>query len=102
MNAHRFAFLVFACAAAMAAPTDEQALRKKYPWFQRELFDESHRDLLEAALAGPMRAQPEIVFACRTTIREHWYANFGYFAEGDAEKASAPIQIGRASCRERV
>jgi mono/diheme cytochrome c family protein len=91
MNAHRFAFLVFACAAAMAAPTDEQALRKKYPWFQRELFDESHRDLLEAALAGPMRAQPEIVFACRTTIREHWYANFGYFAEGDAEKASAPI-----------
>ena len=72
-------------------PADEQALRKKYPWYHPDLFNESRRDVLEVALAGPMKSDQEIVFACRTTIREHWYANFGYFAEGDSKQASVPI-----------
>ena len=99
MNATHLACLFLAlCATAIHAQgpasthPDEQALRKIYPWYQRQLFDESRRDLLETALAGPMKTDSEIVFACRTTIREHWYANFGYFAEGDAQQASVPIQ----------
>ena len=91
------------CAATILAQTpagtkppavkqaEEQALRKTYPWYHPDLFDESRRDVLEAALAGPMKTDQEIVFACRTTIREHWYANFGYFAEGDSKQASVPI-----------
>ncbi|MFA6564978.1 MAG: hypothetical protein WCV00_23945 [Verrucomicrobiia bacterium] len=113
MNVYRSAFLILTlCAATIQAqvpagtkpPTaqqaEEQALRKKYPWYQRELFDKSRRDLLEAALAGPMKTEPEIVFTCRTTIREHWYANFGYFAEGDSQQASVPIRNGQGRlCR---
>ncbi|MBI5818380.1 MAG: PD40 domain-containing protein [Verrucomicrobia bacterium] len=113
MNVYCSAFLILAlCAATIHAQApartklspaqraEEQALRQKYPWYQRDLFDESRRDLLEAALAGPMKADQEIVFACRTTVREHWYANFGYFAEGDSQQASVPIRNGQGRlCR---
>ena len=71
---------------------EEQALRKKYPWYHPDLFDEHRREVLDKALAGPMKQASEIIFACRTTVREHWYANFGYFAAGDSERASTPIR----------
>ena len=32
------------------------------------------------ALAGPTGGLEEIVFAVRSVIPEHWYANFGYFS----------------------
>ena len=45
-------------------------------------------ELLEDLLAGPMGDADEIVFACRQAGRDgHWYANFGYFAEGEHRKA---------------
>lgn len=79
---------------------EEQSLRKKYPWYHPDLFDETRRDVLDVALAGPMKTEPEIIFACRTTVREHWYANFGYFAEGDSGHASVPIRNGQGRlCR---
>ena len=40
-------------------------------------------ELLKRALAGPMAAVKEIVFAVRAPGRDgHWYANFGYYARG--------------------
>lgn len=48
--------------SAASKPAEVQELRKKYPWYQGELFDESRRDLLEAALAGPLKKDHEIVF----------------------------------------
>ena len=79
---------------------EERALRKKYPWYHPDLFDEGRRDILEAALAGPLKNAHEIVFTSRTTVREHWYANFGYLAEGDSCHASIPIRNGQGRlCR---
>src|SRR5208282_961469 len=37
-------------------------------------------DLKAKFLAGPMRDVEEIVFAARTILYEHWYANIGYWA----------------------
>ena len=43
---------------------------------------------LKEALAGPMRDAERIVFACRQAGNDgHWYANFGYYAEGEHRKA---------------
>jgi len=45
-------------------------------------------ELLDDLLAGPMADADEIVFACRQAGRDgHWYANFGYYAEGVHRKA---------------
>ena len=39
--------------------------------------------LLEQAIAGPLAGTDEMVFALRKPGKDgHWYANFGYFAEG--------------------
>ncbi len=41
----------------------------------------------EDAVAGPLEAVDEIVFACRQMVDDpHWYANFGYFARGTDQK----------------
>jgi len=40
---------------------------------------------LDEFKAGPLAGVEEIVFAVRTIIHEHWYANFGYFSP-DADK----------------
>ena len=37
-------------------------------------------DFVKNFLAGPMAGVEEIVFAVRSIIHEHWYANFGYFS----------------------
>src|SRR5208283_679087 len=37
-------------------------------------------DLRTQFLAGPMRDVEEIVFATRSILYEHWYANIGYWA----------------------
>ncbi len=97
--------LTSGAAGVLAAPSqvDERALRKKFPWYHADLFAEPRQNLVAKALAGPMKDHADIVFACRTTVREHWYANFGYFAEGDAEYASAPIRNGQGRlCRLNV
>ena len=39
-----------------------------------------------AALAGPTGGLEEIVFAVRSVIPEHWYANFGYFSPDASQK----------------
>ncbi|MBE0534499.1 MAG: PD40 domain-containing protein [Phycisphaerae bacterium] len=47
-------------------------------------------ELLKDLLAGPMHNADEIVFACRQLAPDgHWYANFGYFAEGRHRKTYA-------------
>ncbi len=47
-------------------------------------------ELLKDLLAGPMQNADEIVFACRQLAPDgHWYANFGYFAEGRHRKTYA-------------
>ena len=38
------------------------------------------------ALAGPTGGLEEIVFAVRSVIPEHWYANFGYFSPDASQK----------------
>lgn len=43
-------------------------------------------DLRPEFLAGPMAGVDEIVFAARTILHEHWYANIGYFSV-DRDKA---------------
>jgi hypothetical protein len=49
-------------------------------------------DLLKGLLAGPMADTDEIVFACRQLAGDgHWYANFGYYAEGEHRKAYAAM-----------
>ncbi|MBI4583049.1 MAG: PD40 domain-containing protein [Planctomycetes bacterium] len=43
----------------------------------------SEAKLLPAALAGPLAGVEDIVFAVRQPGKDgHWYANFGYYAEG--------------------
>ena len=37
--------------------------------------------LLESFLAGPMEGVDEIVFTVRVPGRDHWYVNFGYYAQ---------------------
>ncbi len=41
---------------------------------------EKPADLRAQFLAGPMRGVEEIVFAARSILPEHWYANIGYWA----------------------
>ena len=41
---------------------------------------EKPADLRAQFLAGPMRDVEEIVFAARSILHEHWYANIGYWA----------------------
>ena len=41
---------------------------------------EKPADLRAQFLAGPMRNVEEIVFAARSILHEHWYANIGYWA----------------------
>ncbi len=41
---------------------------------------EKPADLRAQFLAGPMRDVEEIVFAARSILYEHWYANIGYWA----------------------
>ena len=43
-----------------------------------------HGSALKEMLKSQMADNPEIIFACRQTPKEHWYANFGYYAK-DAE-----------------
>lgn len=71
---------------------EDEVLRKKYGWYRPDLFDAAKRDVLDKALDGDMKRDAEIIFACRTTMHEHWYANFGYFAEGDSRNVSTPIR----------
>ena len=40
----------------------------------------------QEALAGPLAGVGEIVFAVRSVIPEHWYANFGYFSPDAGRK----------------
>lgn len=40
----------------------------------------------EEALARPLAGMDEIVFAVRSVIPEHWYANFGYFSPDACRK----------------
>lgn len=42
-------------------------------------------ELAQEFLCGPLAGAEEIVFAVRSIIHEHWYANFGYFSP-DANK----------------
>lgn len=42
--------------------------------------------LLEDALKGPMAGVEEIIFAVRAPGTDHWYVNFGYYADGPAHK----------------
>jgi hypothetical protein len=46
---------------------------------------EAARARVQKLLDGPMRGLDEIVFAVRSVIPEHWYANFGYFSP-DADR----------------
>ncbi|MEI8375116.1 MAG: hypothetical protein WCJ35_20030 [Planctomycetota bacterium] len=42
--------------------------------------------LLENALKGPMAGVEEIIFAVRAPGTDHWYVNFGYYANGPEHK----------------
>jgi hypothetical protein len=42
--------------------------------------------LLDDALKGPMAGVEEIVFAVRAPGMDHWYVNFGYYADGPNHK----------------
>jgi hypothetical protein len=44
-------------------------------------------DWIEQAKTGPMSGVDDIVFAVRTILHEHWYANFGYFSPDENRKA---------------
>jgi hypothetical protein len=47
--------------------------------------------VLEQALAGPLAATEEIVFALRQPGKDgHWYANFSYYAEGPSRVTYEP------------
>jgi hypothetical protein len=47
-------------------------------------------DLLDEALAGPLKDSPEIVFCTRGRYDDgHWYANIGYFCDDAGKKAYA-------------
>jgi len=43
-------------------------------------------EFLKNFLAGPMAGVDEIVFAVRSIIQEHWYANFGYLSPDENTK----------------
>lgn len=89
-----------AASASAAASADETVLRRQFPWYHPSLFVAHPPEVLDRALAGLLKHGADIVFACRTTVQEHWYANFGYFAAGDAERATTPILNGQGRlCR---
>ncbi len=51
------------------------------PWIAAmDARGEKPADLRAQFLAGPMRDMEEIVFAARSILYEHWYANIGYWA----------------------
>ncbi|MHB8866976.1 MAG: HzsA-related protein, partial [Pirellulaceae bacterium] len=55
------------------------------PVFSGEALDDSRRGgasdgWTQEVLAGPVGGIEEVVFAVRSIIPEHWYANFGYFS----------------------
>ena len=47
--------------------------------------------MLKAALDGPMTGCDEIVFAQRVSGRDHWYGNFGHYAENDSPYTGAAL-----------
>jgi len=49
-----------------------------------KILDETP-EVAEAFRAGPLAGVEEIVFAVRSVLHEHWYANFGYYSP-DANK----------------
>ncbi len=47
-------------------------------------------DILDEAMAGPLKDSPEIVFCTRTRYDDgHWYANIGYYCDDAGKKAYA-------------
>jgi hypothetical protein len=52
-------------------------------------------DLLSGFRKGPMAGVEEVVFAVRRVLPEHWYANFGYYADTPLDNAHAPSQSKR-------
>ena len=50
-------------------------------------FPPPNDDWAKELLAGPASHIDEMIFATRTHISEHWYANFGYFSPAGEHKA---------------
>ena len=47
-------------------------------------------ELLEDALAGPLKDTPEVIFCTRSRYNDgHWYANIGYYCDDNNKKAYA-------------